>query len=616
MAPSDKESDRGNAGRDSNQSAEPTGETQSSEVAARPVRPAPTSTRGVRHERFLGIFVVIILMFALAFLVYQKVERHERLARVAIPAQANNPAAADQAVAAAATADFTQEQAADPLQAETPDATPSAVSQSPFADSLPAFSDAAEPPTKTPPAEPSLANTDPEFAPLSEPTPTADPDASPQNRSTQFGELALADDLATSVESTTPSEPGIAADSESAADKGSVPVQPFGSLDEPTMDSDSSSPAASDVAAPLAPVTDAAANPEFPSFDSLPAEQSPAGETAELTSPTLAEPTSPAASEIQPESSPESLATTDASLSEFSLPPSGASAAPGPGPANLTPVDPAAAEAESTLGTPQLDLSVPLAETDVQTASAQDPRAAAPAQPADDQPQLLALAEPQQQSPFGEFNPGAASQPPATERNDSAGFRAVTRPAVSQRSPTSPGATGADREGRFSLAAFNTQNAAVAAGKDDGEKHNSIIVQNGENYSKISKRVYGTTRYFSALAVFNQHRIPDPNAMRPGMIVLTPDPKLLEERYPQLFLDRQPKVAEPAGFFLLEDGSPAYRVGARETLSSISERFLGRSTRWGEIYQLNRSVLKDPNALKPGLVLALPEDATEVQLIP
>jgi nucleoid-associated protein YgaU len=228
----------------------------------------------------------------------------------------------------------------------------------------------------------------------------------------------------------------------------------------------------------------------------------------------------------------------------------------------------------------------------------------------------LALAESQQQSPFGEFNPGAASQPPATERNDSAGFRAVTRPAVSQRSPTSPGATGADREGRFSLAAFNTQNAAVAAGKDDGEKHNSIIVQNGENYSKISKRVYGTTRYFSALAVFNQHRIPDPNAMRPGMIVLTPDPKLLEERYPQLFLDRQPKVAEPAGFFLLEDGSPAYRVGARETLSSISERFLGRSTRWGEIYQLNRSVLKDPNALKPGLVLALPEDATEVQLIP
>ena len=143
-----------------------------------------------------------------------------------------------------------------------------------------------------------------------------------------------------------------------------------------------------------------------------------------------------------------------------------------------------------------------------------------------------------------------------------------------------------------------------------------MIVQNGENYSKISKRVYGTTRYFSALAVFNQHRIPNPNSMRPGMIVLTPDARLLEERYPQLFVDRQPKVEQPAGFLLLDDGSPAYRVGARETLSEISERFLGRSTRWVEIYELNRSVLADPNTLKPGLVLALPEDATEVQLVP
>ena len=104
--------------------------------------------------------------------------------------------------------------------------------------------------------------------------------------------------------------------------------------------------------------------------------------------------------------------------------------------------------------------------------------------------------------------------------------------------------------------------------------------------------------------------------MRPGMVILVPEKEVLEERYPELFIDSQPKVAEIAEFFLLEDGSPAYRVGERETISQIAERYLGRSSRWIEIYRLNQSVLKDPNKLKAGLILALPADATEVNVLP
>ena len=103
--------------------------------------------------------------------------------------------------------------------------------------------------------------------------------------------------------------------------------------------------------------------------------------------------------------------------------------------------------------------------------------------------------------------------------------------------------------------------------------------------------------------------------MRPGMIVLTPEAHILEERYPQLFVDLQPRVTEPAMFMLLEDGSPAYRVGERETLSEISKRYLGRSSRWVEIYQMNESAVKDPNKLKPGTILALPNDAAEVNVM-
>ncbi|MCA9034878.1 MAG: LysM peptidoglycan-binding domain-containing protein [Planctomycetaceae bacterium] len=171
------------------------------------------------------------------------------------------------------------------------------------------------------------------------------------------------------------------------------------------------------------------------------------------------------------------------------------------------------------------------------------------------------------------------------------------------------------RDGKFSLAAFNNV-TAVEPPVDDGGNYEVITVQNGDNYTKISKRVYGTIRYFSALAVFNQHRIPDPSRMRPGMKVLTPPADLLEQRYPELFVDSKPRTALPARFIVREDGSAWYRVGENETLSEIAERYLGRSSRWIEIYRLNQSILRDPNRLKTGLVLALPDDAVEVSISP
>jgi nucleoid-associated protein YgaU len=258
---------------------------------------------------------------------------------------------------------------------------------------------------------------------------------------------------------------------------------------------------------------------------------------------------------------------------------------------------------------------------------------------------LLALAEPQQGNGFSDgflLEESTASQPskpvfkepaefpvfsnPAVESrpgvsqprraSESRGFNAVKNPGGRKDGHTIRTAAGSGSDGKFSLAAFNYQNGASPAAPDDGSTFNSTVVQDGDNYTKISKRMYGTVKYFSALAVFNQHRIPVPKNMRPGMVVLVPEKEMLEERYPELFVDSQPEVPEVAEFFLLEDGSPVYRVGERETISQIAERFLGRSSRWIEIYRLNQSVLKDPNKLKAGLILALPADATEVNVVP
>jgi LysM repeat protein len=54
------------------------------------------------------------------------------------------------------------------------------------------------------------------------------------------------------------------------------------------------------------------------------------------------------------------------------------------------------------------------------------------------------------------------------------------------------------------------------------------------------------------------------------------------------------------------DGQQSYTVQAGDTLSRISTKVYGESSRWTEIFEANRDLLPSPNALKPGQVLRIP----------
>jgi len=151
-------------------------------------------------------------------------------------------------------------------------------------------------------------------------------------------------------------------------------------------------------------------------------------------------------------------------------------------------------------------------------------------------------------------------------------------------------------------------------------------VRSGDNYWTISKKVYGTSRYFLALARANARRITDPNKMRPGMKVLIPQIADLKSNYPDLFpraaadgrgtgVASRGKQKLPTGMFLGNQGAPLYRVGASDSLTMISQKHLGRASRWVQIYELNRHQLKSPNDLTIGTVLQLPADASRVRVI-
>ncbi len=168
---------------------------------------------------------------------------------------------------------------------------------------------------------------------------------------------------------------------------------------------------------------------------------------------------------------------------------------------------------------------------------------------------------------------------------------------------------------RFDPRAFAYENRVVTASAES-EPCDVCVVQPNDNYWKISKRAYGTSRYFSALSLYNSNRIANPKHLRPGMKVLLPDAEVLEQKYPQLFRDSRTTRKLPTGFFVDADGAAAYRIGEQDTLSQIAQKHLGRSSRWIQIYRLNRGVLANPNKLKPGTVIALPDDATDVHMVP
>jgi nucleoid-associated protein YgaU len=533
---------------------------------------SPTPAKKLSHEARLGIMVVTVLVFAFGFLVYHKVDMRQRALTQASIAGPGPAAASAAGEATAADAGNEQSVVSDPLQNSVPVA-----SESPFADAAddtPQFAGNLSEPTgfaDVSPVENSIVAADG----FSEPALTGGPLA---NTDSSFA----AD---TAMETTDTEEPLVAA------------AEP--ATGEPALE----------FPAPAAEPTERISN-----ADSTAAQQPAVAESPEAVLPAIGSDTE--------FSAPVAAAADDSAAATFSAEPElTAEPAVTEQPVTEQPV------AESTAS----DAAAP------QFGAAESPEPAAPA--ATEEPVLLALAEPQDPPAFPGFTPdepvqrAPAAEPVFGDSTDrvaepaapgraasgystSAGFNAVARPAARPSRQALRNAAGSGTDGRFDLAAFNYQNSPQANPSSDAADVPTVVVQEGENYTKLSKRVYGTTRYFSALAVFNQHRIPDPRRMRPGMIVLTPDRRLLEEKYPQLFIDSQPRIVEPPGFLLLEDGSPAYRVGDRETLSDVSKKHLGRASRWIELYEMNRSVVNDPNKLKPGTILALPDDATEVVIMP
>lgn len=256
-------------------------------------------------------------------------------------------------------------------------------------------------------------------------------------------------------------------------------------------------------------------------------------------------------------------------------------------------------------------------------------------------PQLLEPRDPQVMPPLNVEPFGAATADTETVTSEPATTAVTSPPArdpfpleagevrVQQRAPRgtprelspNPFATGETATVVERSPAAASDPFAPARDVNQAVREDEVIVHNvqsGDNFWKIAQRYYGSGTSFNALAAYNQTTIPDPQRIKPGMRVLVPSEAVLAQQFPQL-MSGASQTAEtpqsgPPGFSMDTLGRPQYRVAKGDTLSSIAERFLGRSSRWRQVYGMNMDQLVDADSLITGMLLRLPADARQARM--
>ncbi len=185
--------------------------------------------------------------------------------------------------------------------------------------------------------------------------------------------------------------------------------------------------------------------------------------------------------------------------------------------------------------------------------------------------------------PRAELYPIAANDTPATQRYSSANAAVAPTGAIAP-------AAGIQREG------------------------DKYTVQPNDSFWIISQKAYGTGAFFKALYEHNRKLHPEVDEMKIGQILSVPDESVLRHNYPDLCPAPRKQVARvqqrlTASNGRLPDTGRVYTVEDGDTLFEIARHELGKTSRWAEIYDLNREVLgNDFDYLRPGTELILPAD--------
>lgn len=160
----------------------------------------------------------------------------------------------------------------------------------------------------------------------------------------------------------------------------------------------------------------------------------------------------------------------------------------------------------------------------------------------------------------------------------------------------------------------STPGSATASFSLESEEPQFVLhkVKRGENLSDLAKKYLGNRNLHMEIYNANRDDLMNPNDLRIGMTLKIPVPAApVQPEKPVT-----PAPVTPAPVKPEEPVAPTapttppafseYTVKRGESLSSIALDTLGDSERYMEIYQANRDILKNPDALHKGMVLKIP----------
>ena len=147
------------------------------------------------------------------------------------------------------------------------------------------------------------------------------------------------------------------------------------------------------------------------------------------------------------------------------------------------------------------------------------------------------------------------------------------------------------------------------------DEYMEYTVEKGDTWSGLALRFYSDARMVSSLRIAND----DLTELRPGTEILVPVHDLSveaskRERFtpverPATHRRNTPSTAQLGATQDSRGVRPtSYTVVSGDSLSTISKKVFGTTTRWAEIFAANRGVLESPDWLSVGMELVIPAD--------
>jgi len=124
-------------------------------------------------------------------------------------------------------------------------------------------------------------------------------------------------------------------------------------------------------------------------------------------------------------------------------------------------------------------------------------------------------------------------------------------------------------------------------------RNDTVLVRPGDTLSGIAESYLGSNSLWTELLAANRTKLSSPEELQAGMILRLPS------------LDRESHHIEFSG-----QPNPGnvrtYQIQTGDTLSSIAEKTMGHRDEWRKLYLANKDKLKDPDQLKVGDILRIP----------